>query len=132
MRPRNVVLSRADAERLFALADSAARDAGAELAEVGALRRVADMIGESPAEHTHGYEAHFPHVFEPVPVSLTAFRQTVLVAMVFGKAIRRPETDDEVLTRLGGWPAPVCGVGTRPVCGQPGDDGIHLQPWKAR
>lgn len=134
MTDETVTLARDDAQRIFDLAVGADQAASGfmETDDVAAMRRLAVAIGADPKECT-GVEfvAQFPHEYLPGVPDLSEHRQTVSegrpdIGVASGITVTRPETDREILKRLGVTPREVCVVGRwKGRCGKAENDPIH-------
>jgi hypothetical protein len=129
-----VTLTFTDAQRIFDLAVGAdnACSGYMDLDDVHAMRRLAVTLGVDPATCTgEEFTAQFPHPFHPGRPDLAPFRRTVSLnppdtANARHVSVTRPESDAEVIARLGGTPDSLCDVGPwSGRCGKTADDPIH-------
>ena len=125
-----------DAQRIFDLAVAAdnACSGYMETDDVKSMRRLAVALGVDPAECTSDEFVHlFPHTFEPSFAGLNNYRKDVYELRYSVPprwrglySVNRPETDAEVIARVGTLPE-VCGAGRRDRCNKPADDPIHTK-----
>ena len=123
-----VTIRREDAQRIFDLAVGAdsACSGYMDTDDVRAMRQLAEALGVDPAVCTSSeFVTQFPHVYEPGHPNSDDYRQTI-VTRRGNVTIRQPETNAEVLARLGGAISEVCMAGRwKGRCGKAADEPIH-------
>lgn len=125
-----------DARRIFDIACSMDQACSGymDTDDVKAMRRFAVALGVDPAECTGSeFVSQFPHAFASSPMSLNSLRDWVVETREDTEHIRtmRPETDAEVIARVGDVPV-TCSAGNMfRRCGKLEDDPIHARPMEA-
>lgn len=125
-----------DAQRIFDLAVGADQMCSGymETDDVHAMRRLAVIISVDPSVCTSSeFVTYFPHKFKPYTrdAILDQNRERVLkripdTGAAWNIEALIPETDDEVIARLGILPTSACGLSGRwGVCNKSADDPIH-------
>lgn len=98
--------------------------------DITAMRQLAGILGVDPAVCTSDeFVAQFPHEYRAKRPSLDEYRRMVSeprpdTAAAWRISIHRPETDAEVVARLGGYPEE-CAAWR---CTKPADHPIHVIP----